>query len=384
MSEFRRYLIASLIALVSVFVIWSPFSIGVNYFWGIDFTNKSMLTIAQNYDAMNFLVVARSWYNPSIINDTYNVLVGERGTRYFAAHYPLYAAVIWFFDKFLTGPQAIYASILLSNIVLSIGLVSFFKKFAPSSMLIVPLTIMALFLPPRIMPLRAIGSNEFFCLTFILISIVANRNKKHLLSAVTGALAVLTRSPAILLFVAYIVDIIWKNRGNLKESVKQTIPYLLMPSSLLALWGYYGYVYGDVLAYFKVGGNLNLYLPPFMVFGSELPWISGFWREDIMYLYLFIMMGVGLLWERTKKESEIRIVAIFASIYAISLFFVAHRDVSRYSVLIAPLLVLGYGPYIIKTKYYWLLYVLLIPLFLYSWNFVLGNIQPIADWTPFL
>jgi hypothetical protein len=384
MREFRSYLITSLIALVSVLVIWSPFSLGVNYFWGIDFSDKSMLTIAQNYDAMNFLVVARSWYDPTIIEQNYSALVGERGTRYFAAHYPLYALMIAFFDLFLSGPYAIYASILTSNILIAATLVYFFKKFAPNSNMVIPLVVLALFLPPRILPLRAIGSNEFLCLSFILISIVNNRDKKHLVSATTGALAVLTRSPAILLFVTYIVDIIWKNRGNLKESVKQAIPYLLMPLSLLALWGYYGYVYGDVLAYFKVGGNLNLYVPPFMVFGSELPWVSGFWREDIMYLYLFIMMGVGLLWERTKKESGVRIIAIFASIYAISLFFVAHRDVSRYSILISPLLVLGYGPYIVKAKYYWLLYVLLIPLVLYSWNFILGNIQPIADWTPFL
>ncbi len=384
MREFRSYLTTSLIALVSVLVIWSPFSLGVNYFWGIDFSGKSMLTIAQNYDAMNFLVVARSWYDPTIIEQNYSALVGERGTRYFAAHYPLYALMIAFFDLFLSGPYAIYASILTSNILIAATLVYFFKKFVPNSNMVIPLVVLALFLPPRILPLRAIGSNEFLCLSFILISIVNYREKKHLVSATTGALAVLTRSPAILLFVAYIVEIIWKNRGNLKESVKQMIPYLLMPLSLLALWGYYGYVYGDVLAYFKVGGNLNLYVPPFMVFGSELPWISGFWREDIMYLYLFIMMGVGLLWERTKKESGVRIIAIFASIYAISLFFVAHRDVSRYSILISPLLVLGYGPYIVKAKYYWLLYGLLIPLALYSWNFILGNIQPIADWTPFL
>ncbi len=384
MREFRSYLITSLIALVSVLVIWSPFSLGVNYFWGIDFSGKSMLTIAQNYDAMNFLVVARSWYDPAIIEQNYSALVGERGTRYFAAHYPLYALMIAFFDLFLSGPNAIYASILTSNILIAVTLVYFFKKFASNSYMVIPLVVLSLFLPPRIFPLRAIGSNEFLCLAFILISIVNYRDKKHLMSATTGALAVLTRSPAILLFVAYIVEIIWKNRGNLKESVAQMTPFLLMPVSLLALWGYYGYVYGDVLAYFKVGGNLNLYVPPFMVFGSELPWVSGFWREDIMYLYLFIMMGAGLLWERTKKESGVRIIAIFASIYAISLFFVAHRDVSRYSILISPLLVLGYGPYIVKAKYYWLLYVLLIPLVLYSWNFILGNIQPIADWTPFL
>ncbi|MBP9702307.1 hypothetical protein KBD69_01345 [Candidatus Woesebacteria bacterium] len=384
MREFRSYLLASLIALVSVLVIWSPFSLGVNQFWGIDFAGKSMLTIAQNYDAMNFLVVARSWYDPSIIEQDYSALVGERGTRYFAAHYPLYAMMIAFFDLFMSGPYAIYASILTSNILIAAVLVYFFKKFAPSSSMVIPLTILSLFLPPRILPLRAIGSNEFLCLALILISITFNRDKKHLASATAGSLAVLTRSPAILLFIAYITEIIWKHRGNLKESVQQAIPYLLMPVSLLTLWGYYGYVYGDALAYFKVGGNLNLYVPPFMVFGSELPWVSGFWREDIMYLYIFIMMGVGLLWERTKKEAGVRIIAIFASIYAISLFFVAHRDVSRYSILIAPLLVLGYGPYIVKAKYYWVLYVLLIPLVLYSWNFILGNIQPIADWTPFL
>ncbi|MCE7897606.1 hypothetical protein DYH11_00120, partial [Candidatus Microgenomates bacterium CPR3] len=342
------------------------------------------LTIAQNYDAMNFLVVARSWYDPTIIEQNYGTLVGERGTRYFAAHYPLYAGVIAFFDLFLSGPYAIYVSILLSNILFAISLIIFFRRFATDKRMIIPLAILAIFLPPRILPLRAIGSNEFLCLTFILLSIVSHDQKKHSLSAILGALAVLTRSPAILLFGAYVIEIVWKRGGKIKEILGNLSPYLMMPLALLVLWSYYGIVYGDMLAYFKVGGNLNLYVPPFMVFGSELPWVSGFWREDIMYLYIFIMMGVGLLWERSRRELNLRLIAIFSSIYAFSLFFVAHRDVSRYSILIAPLLVLGYGPYIIKFRFHWLLYVLLIPLVLYSWNFILGNIQPIADWTPFL
>lgn len=250
--------------------------------------------------------------------------------------------------------------------------------------MIVPLAILSLFLPPRMLPLRAIGSNELLCLSLILLSIVTHRQQKNGTSALLGALAVLTRSPAILLFGAYALEIIWSSRGRLKEILRKLTPYLLMPLALLALWGYYGFVYGDPLAYFKVGGNLNLYIPPFMVFGSELPWVSGFWREDIMYLYIFLMIGIGLLWEQCRRVVELRLIAIYASIYAISLFFVAHRDVSRYSILIAPLLVLGYGPYIIKTRFHWLLYILLIPLFLYSWNFILGNIQPIADWTPFI
>lgn len=384
MAEIRKYLLVTFIALASVLIVWSPFSLRIEQFWGINFTDKSMLTIAQNYDAMNFLVVARSWYDPAIIEQNYGALVGERGTRYFAAHYPLYAALIAIFDSFLSGPEAIYASILFSNILIAISLIIFFKRFAPDSRMVIPLSILALFLPPRILPLRAIGSNEFLSLSLILLSIVSHAQKKHGFSAILGSLAVLTRSPAILLFGAYLIETVFRSGGRVKEVIRNLSPYLLMPLTLLALWGYYGIVYGDILAYFKVGGNLNLYVPPFMVFGSELPWVSGFWREDIMYLYIFIMMGVGLLWERSRREIDLRLIAIFSSIYAFSLFFVAHRDVSRYSILIAPLLVLGYGPYIIKARFHWLLYILLIPLVLYSWNFILGNIQPIADWTPFL
>lgn len=384
MAEIRKYLLVTIVAVASLLIVWSPFALRIEQFWGINFTDKSMLTIAQNYDAMNFLVVARSWYDPAIIEQNYGALVGERGTRYFAAHYPLYAALIAIFDSFLSGPDAIYASILFSNILIAISLIIFFKRFAPDSRMVIPLSILALFLPPRILPLRAIGSNEFLCLSLLLLSLVAHTQKKHGFSAMLGSLAVLTRSPAILLFGAYLIEIVFRSGGRVKEIIRNLSPYLLMPLTLLALWGYYGIVYGDILAYFKVGGNLNLYVPPFMVFGSELPWVSGFWREDIMYLYIFIMMGVGLLWERSRREIDLRLIAIFSSIYAFSLFFVAHRDVSRYSILIAPLLVLGYGPYIIKARFHWLLYILLIPLVLYSWNFILGNIQPIADWTPFL
>ncbi len=378
----RRLAKVVITALVSVLILWTPFWLRVESFWGIDFEGQSMLSVAQNYDAMNFLVVARSWYDPTTIQAEYSELVGERGTRYFAAHYPVYAGMIWLFDLVVSGPEAIYLSILVSNGLLAMGLLYFFGYFRPQSALL--LTIVALFLPPRMLPLRAIGSNELVCLFFVLTSIVSYCQQKRWQSAALGALAVLTRSPAILLFGAYLLASLSAPRLSWRERLGRVTPYLLMPAALLGLWAYYGGVYGDPLAYFKVGGNLNLYFPPFLSLASELPWVAGGWREDMVYHYLWMFGGSIWLFKLYPLNSKQRIIPIFALLYTVAVFFVAHRDIGRYGILVSPLIVLGLTEVIEHLRRYKILLLLLLPIFLYAWNFMLNNIQPIANWAPFL
>jgi hypothetical protein len=66
------------------------------------------------------------------------------------------------------------------------------------------------------------------------------------------------------------------------------------------------------------------------------------------------------------------------------LAFVVHRDIARYSLPIAPIAIAGLSPYL-ESKYFKIgLAVIIVPIFLFSWNFILQNVQPIMDWTPFL
>lgn len=342
-----------------------------------------MQTIVANFDGMNFLVVARSWYDPSIIAQEYNSLVSDRGERYFAAHYPLYALVIALFDKVTSGSNAILLSIVVNNALVAIAVWLLMGTLIKDKKWALLLATLALFFPARMLAVRGVGSNEPLMIFLSIISLLACLRQKDYLAAVFGSLAVLTRSPAILLFVAYFVHFATLS-ATWSTKIKRFVPYLLMPLSLVALWVYYGFVYGDFWAYFRVGGNINLSFPPLLVFGADQPWVGETWLEDIVYTYLFVGGGVVLLWNKLKSDQNLRIIAIYGLTYLTALLFIVHRDIARYSLPIAPLAILGYGISYMPKKIPWLLLLIILPVFFYSWNFVQGNVQPIADWAPFL
>lgn len=378
-----RYLWISAIALLSLFLFWMPFWHNSTSIWQIDLPEPSLKTVVANYDGMNFLVVARSWYDPEIIRAEYSQLIGERGERYFAAHYPVYAMVIWLFDIFTSGDVAILLSIIFSNIVLALALYYFFSTFITSEKTALLLGIIALFWPARMLSVRAVGSNEPIFIALILSSLVAFSKKKHWKAGFLGALAVLTRSPGILLFISYFVTLLTES-NSLKGKIKTIIPYLLMPGALILLWAYFGMAYGDPLAYFKVGGNINLSYPPFLVFGSNNDWVSGTWLEDIVFNYAYYLIGILLLWDKYKEKKELKSIINFGLIYMLATWFIVHRDIARYSLPLIPLTLIGFSNKIYWSKKWLLVTVLLIPIYLVSWNFITNNMAPISDWAPFL
>lgn len=372
-----------IVAISSLLLFWTPFWLNVNSIWQVNLPEPSLKSIVANYDGMNFLVVARSWYDPQIISSEYSQLVGERGERYFAAHYPVYALVIWFFDLFTTGDNAILLSIIFSNIVLSIALYYFFANFLSNQKLALLLSLLALFWPARMLSVRAVGSNEPIFIALILTSLIASSKKMHWKASLLGSLAVLTRSPGILLFIAYCLTIATGNIRQ-KDKIKTMIPYLLIPGSLLLLWGYFGITYGDPLAYFKVGGNINLSIPPFLVFGSNNDWVSGSWLEDIVFTYTYYLLSILLLWNKLKEKPQLESIVNFGLVYMVSTWFIVHRDIARYSLPLVPIALLGIGQQISWNKKWLIMALLLIPIYLAGWQFVASNMAPIADWTPFL
>jgi hypothetical protein len=153
-----------------------------------------------------------------------------------------------------------------------------------------------------------------------------------------------------------------------------------MPVALIALFAFYGLRYQDPLAYFHSGDNLHLFFPPFTIFSNMATWINDMWREDIIYLYVFY--GVGLF----MIDKKWQVIRNYGLLYGLVLLFVAHRDLSRYALPIAPLALLGYAPLLtrIPKKTWWAVGIVLIPIYLLGWQFVLKNIQPISNWSVLL
>ena len=379
------------IAIVSLMIFWAPFLIRIDEFWGIEFpsTNSGqvgMETIVQNFDGLNYLVVAKSLYKPEVIEKINQSFLTGNDPLYFTAHYPGLPLIIRLLDNYMTGPQAILASIIISNLLLTFGLYLFYLAYAKKSKLAGYLTVVALFLPARMLSDRMVGSNEPMFMALVFLSLYLASRKRYWLSAVAGSLSIVTRSPGILLFGGYVVSTWLVVRGTWQEKIKRLLPYLLMPLTLVGVWMFYGYQHGNLLAYFQSGVSMNIHFPPFSVFGTNQEWVSGMWREEIIYIYL--LFGLGLLSLKNKLGERLDFARMatlsYGVIYLISILFVAHRDVARYSLPIAPLVILGFESYLDNVWVKRLLLILVIPIYLLGWQFVLQNVQPVADWSGLL
>ena len=93
---------------------------------------------------------------------------------------------------------------------------------------------------------------------------------------------------------------------------------------------------------------------------------------------------MGLFAKRIKEQVTALPAFLFGIIYLSTIFFVVHRDIARYALPIAPLALLGYAPFFTNKYVKIAALILVIPIFLYSWNFILNNVQPIMDWSYFL
>jgi len=103
------------------------------------------------------------------------------------------------------------------------------------------------------------------------------------------------------------------------------------------------------------------------------------WLEDLIYVYLFGALGVVLLIKR-----KLYYLACFTRVFFLATLFVAHRDLSRYSLPLAPFALIAFAPYLEKKEFKIAFFFILIPIYLYTINFILHNTAPIADWTPYL
>ncbi|MEI6690938.1 MAG: hypothetical protein WCL07_04290 [bacterium] len=364
-----------IVSIVSLFLFWSPWLMHANSFWGINFGSHGMETIVQNFDGLNFLVVAKSLYDPTAISTINEQFKTGNSPIYFAAHYPAFAVVIRSFELVLPAPYALLSTIMLSNFVLAVGLYYFFTTVLKNQNLALWASMVALFLPARMLSVRAVGSNEPIFMFFVLVSLALSVRNKHWLASLMGCLAILTRSPGILLFAAYALSALVNKR------FRDYLPYLLMPMTLLALFAFYGFRYGDFLAYFNSGDNLHLFFPPFQIFSNSASWVSGMWREDILYLYLFYGIGLGLYFKSKTKNLAI---SMFGLVYGVVILLVSHRDLARYALPLSPVALLGYAPFFKERWARIVLAILVIPTMLLGWQFVVANVQPISDWSPLL
>lgn len=335
-----------------------------------------MAAIVSNFDGPLYIVAAKTLYNPIEIAKNYQFPLAN---EYYSAHFPLFPILIRTFSLVFGSP---YSMLFVTILGSALALLFFYKHAREhlNSKNALWLTFIFSIFPARWLIVRSVGSPEPLFIAAILASTYFFGKKKYWLAGLWGMIAQMTKSPAVLLFLAYGLQIVIPHIKNLKNmEIKKYLPLLLMPLGIFLVFLLYKFTYGDFWVYFKSGDNMHLFFPPFQIFNYSATWVGTFWLEEILFIYLIGILGIYKLY-----QEKLFSYFYFALIFFVPLLFVAHRDLMRYSLPLVPFLLLGFRENLIKKEFKIAIVVLLIPIFLYSLAFISQNTMPISNWTPFL
>lgn len=385
---FRRWSYLLAFSILPSLLVWTPFFFRFENFLGVPIPEDGMQTVISNFDGPLYIVVAKSFYNLEHIAANFSF---DLPLEYYAAHFPLYPIAIKLFGSVLGYPWGMMLATQFGVILASY----FFFKLARKNLdenQALWLTFLFSFFPARWLIVKSVGSPEPMFLASIMASIYYFSERKYWKAGFWGTLAQLTKSPGILLFLAYGLFIVFeklKDLTSIKQSVRKwfhklnikAYPVILIPISLGILFIIYGqpYTFGDYLAYFNSGDNIHLFFPPFQIFNYSQPWVQTHWLEEIIFVYMFALLGLVKL-IREKKYLH----AWFVGVFFTTIIFVSHRDILRYSLPILPFLILGFEKELQKPEIKFIFLFLILPIYMFTLAFIANNAMPISNWTPFL
>lgn len=375
-NKFKKLIPLILLTIVPTFFIWMPFFARFEKFWNIPLPDGGMATVVSNFDGPLYMVAEKTLYNPELIAKNFQFPLTN---EYYYAHFPMFPIFIKIFSPIFGSPYSMLFVTISSSLLALFFFYKHARRFLNNNDSLWLTFVFAIF-PARWLIVRSVGSAEPFFIAAILASTFFFGKKKYWLAGMWGMLAQMTKSPAILLFVAYFLQIFIPYLKNLKNiEYKKYLPLLLIPFGVFLVFSFYKITYGDFWVYFKSGDNMHLFFPPFQIFNYSAPWVGTFWLEEIIFIYLIGILGVYKLY-----QEKLTTYFYFALVFFTPLLFVTHRDLMRYSLPLIPFLLLGFRETLIKKEFKIAMAVIIIPIYLYSLAFISQNAMPISDWAPFL
>lgn len=370
--------------LILTFLIWLPHILAIPNFWGLNFS-QGFATIYRNFDGLEYVVIAKSWYNSETIAE----IPQQLPAIYYASHFPGYAILISAFAPILGFLKSMLFVSIFSTILATWAFYFLVSKLKLSQHPLI-LSLIFLILPARWLIVHSVGSSEPLFI-FLVIStfyfFIRFEQTGHftdiVLTGLFGFLAQITRPPGILVFIAISAYLLWKLVAN-KSSVSiiriigTNTPLFLIPFGLLVIFKWYAISYQDFFAYFHSGDNIHLTLPPFPVFNKDQFWVGDIWLEDVVYIYILGFLGGIMLWKRGLYP-----LALFVLTYLVASSFVAHRDISRYLLPLSPFVLIAFEKILTSKEFKIILPIIILAIYLYAQNFIIQNVAPIPNLTPF-
>ncbi len=401
-QDARSYCTLILIVLLSSFILWLPFIIRSSHWAGLSIPNSDFQYIYGSFDGPLYIIPAKTMYDPDKIDVPGKGLIISLplSAGYFPAHLPLYPAVIRIFGELIGYAR----SLIFVNLLATMLLVSLFYYSVKSLALTrKPLLLSAIFLfLPRFLVLRSVGAPESLLMLLMLGSMFFFEKKNYLVAGILGGLSAMTKTPGVLLFIAFllvfleqyllsrkifagflhkltkVVEIPRLQKSSLGMTLFNILQLSLIPAGLILVFLFYQYRYNDFFAYFHT--NANVPMPyPFAAFNFQQKWVGSAWLEDIV-LYLFIyLISVVYLW-----NSKYRSLFYFSLVFFSASIFIQHRDISRYMIPLWPIACIALEKFLTSKKFLIVFLILLPAIYMYAWNFIVFNVMPIGDWSPFL
>lgn len=309
--------------------------------------------LERNYDGPIYAILAKTNYDPKLLTE---LNFNDLPPKYYANHFPVYPIIIKL-GYLLTGNylRSMIVTNWLSAIVVTYLLYFFLKNRKVKHIL--ALSVLSLFIPPRWFAVRSVGANEgIFMIVFILAFYFWER-KKFFWASVCGLIAVLCRTPGILLFPTFLLMAYYQ-----KIEIRKLWSTLILPLGLLLLFVFFYYNFGDFFAYFHTGTGTNVNLQ-WVPFAAVLGYIGPV-PEGYLYMYMIYAIGLYLLWQKKEK-----LLTIFCGVYFLFTVFLFVDDVWRYLIPISPfVLIYGYKDIITKKMFYVLFAILLVGIYIYTFS----------------
>lgn len=365
-----------LITLAVTFVVWLPHFLALPNFYGLNFS-AGFDTIYRNFDGLEYIIIAKTFYNPVLLA----ALPQSLPAQYFASHFPGYAVLIGIFAPVLGYLKSMLFISIVSTILSVLAFYFLVKDFKLSQQPLF-LSLLFLVLPARWVVVHSVGSSEPTFILFTILTLyffmkfeVSKKFSDIFLAGGFGMLAQITRPPGILIFIALSLYLLWKTITAKKYlSVISYLPLLLIPFGLFLIFSWYSLSYKDFFAYFHSGDNIHLTFPPFQVFNKGQFWVGDIWLEDIAYIFILGFLGALLL-----LKQKIYPLAFIVITYLAAATLIAHRDISRYVLPVAPFVIIAFEKTLISREFKIILPIILLAIYLYAQNFMLQNVAPIPN-----
>lgn len=378
----------TLFTLFLTFLMWLPHLLALPNFWGLSF-KEGFSTIYRNYDGLEYIVIAKTFYSPQLIAQ----LPQSLPANYYAAHFPGFSYLILTLSPLLGYLKSMLFISLLFTCLSAAAFYFLVRDFKLSNHPLF-LSLVFLILPARWIIVHSIGSAEPLFIFFVIASLYAFLKYEQFsksgwlwLAAFAGVGAQLTRPPGILLALSFFLYIHYKAFLNSKVvGLKKAMidhwkyyPLALIPLMLVGVFYLFQISYNDFWAYFHSGDNIHLTLPPFQVFNKHQFWVGEIWLEEIIYIFVLGFLG-GLM---LLKRKVLYPLAFFVLTYLTASTLIAHRDVSRYTLPIFPFLLIAFEKVLVTREFKIVLVIISLAVYLYTQNFLLGNVAPIPNLQPF-